>query len=142
MQLPDWAAGVGSRNVMVYDRLLRSANSEHPKAFWAKTLEEVNGGWVPHPQLIAPDVLKNIPHTPGFRALGNHGPGIKRRLIDDYKMSGVNDTVRLDGASVPASPNAAYVMTRTYGLSGKHLTPLLTLVEFAHSHKHVGIDGN
>ena len=56
----DRATGIESRDVMVYDRLLKSANSEPPEACRAGALDEVYRGRVSHPQLIAQKYLKTF----------------------------------------------------------------------------------
>ena len=54
-------------------------------------------------------------------------------------MSGINDALVLGGASAPNSWNAAYAMTRTYGLCCAQLPLLLLVVDCARAYKHVGI---
>ena len=138
--ISDWSDGIEQRNILVYDRLMRSANTDLAAACWDKTAAEVSRGWVSAPQPITPDILRTLPLTPRFCILEDHGSGPKHRLIDDYKMSGINDTLELEDTSVPQSLNTAYAMARTYGLAGCQLQLLVTIVDFAHAYKHVGID--
>ena len=110
-----WALGVGKRNLLVKGRLLKSYDNKLFKARWAKTSEEVGKGWVIKLLPVTPEVLKSIPLTPRWCILENHGSGVKRRISDDVKMSGINDNLELEDTSVPHSLNAEYATARTCG---------------------------
>ena len=106
-KLAERALGAERSNIQVYIRLSQSTNSELVNAGRRKTPDGIKRGWVARPQLITPGVLKTIPLTHRFPIIGDRGPGAKRRLIDDYKMSGINDAIHLEETPVPKIPNTA-----------------------------------
>lgn len=100
----------------------------------------INKGWASQPHPITHDVLKALPSIPIFCIEEDPVSGLKHRLIEDYKMSGITDTLQLEDASVPQTLNAANAMARHYGLTNMKLTLLLTTVDFAQAYNHIGID--
>ena len=94
IQISDRTAGIEQRNIEVYNRLLLSVDSKLTKIGRREAQDEISRCWVAQLQPIAPDVLETISLTPCFCIEECRGAGLKRRMIDDYKMSGINDTTQ------------------------------------------------
>ena len=84
---------------------------------WAESTGWLSRGWISKPAIIAPDLLREIPLTPRFGFREAHGEDPPRiRLVDDYKISGINATRDLLETSVPESLTTTHLLARTHAL--------------------------
>ena len=79
-----------------------------------RTMKEVEVGWITTPIPVS-QVPSNVPLTPRFAHPEQHGnQATKIRLIDDFRISGVNSTLSMNDTSIPDGLDALLAMCTGY----------------------------
>ena len=91
MSYQEWKEGIPRRNAVIYDRMLKAQSSDLAEACWAKTLTEVESGWITEPIDVTDTMLRTIPLTPRYAISEQHGNNPQKiRMIDDFRASAIN----------------------------------------------------
>lgn len=72
----EWKKGTPERNAKIFDRVLKSQNTELNKACWEKTLTEIAEGWITEPIDVTEAMLQTIPLTPRYAISEQHNRAI------------------------------------------------------------------
>ena len=99
-------------------------------------------GWLSTPQPVSQETIQNTPLPPRFAIWEQHGSATEKKilLIDDFKRSEVNSLLKLHDASAPNALDAMFEMARAFAPSWPNITLLLTIMDFAHAYKRIGVD--
>ena len=143
LTIQQWRAGLPARNRKIIGQLKKNSDSELSRHCWMKTLNEVQKGWVSTPEPISAKTIETIPLSPRFAIWEQHGAQKRKiRLIDDFKRSQVNALLHLKDTSIPNTLDTMFAMARAFALSWPLVTLMLTIMDFAHAYKHIGLDPN
>ena len=138
--LAEWRAQLPVRNRKILDRVVNAAKSDLSEACWYRTLDEVKRGRVTTPVAVTNAVLNSVALTPRYAISESHGGrAAKVRLIDDFRASGINDTISVQDTNIPESlgvflANLAFIRQ----LDPEQETRSFSL-DFSHAYKHIPI---
>ena len=139
-EFQDWKKTVPKRNTVNVDVIMKEQGSELSLECWRKTLEEVAAGWVSTPTPITEEDMATLPLTPRFARRERIGTDQeKTRLIDDFRASGVNETVSTTETDVPDTIDAALALATLYERLQKGLELNSFAVDFTHAYKNIPI---
>ena len=136
----EWKAGIPTRNAEIIKRMQEAQGSDLSNTCWGKTLREVSLGWLSEPTPLDDTTAATIQLTPRFAKNEQHGTSAQKvRLLDDFKVSGINSMLDTAETSVPDSLDV-FLSLATYT---KSIQPECDLkaasVDFKHAYKHIGI---
>ena len=85
---------------------------------------------------------KHDPLSHLFATRAQHGDAAEKKtsLLGDFKRSSGNPRPRLYDTSIPKNLGAMFAMERAIALDWPYVTLMLTIVDFAHAYKHIGLD--
>lgn len=72
MSFREWEEGIPERNKKIYERVLKSQNSELTGICWEKTHAEVKERWITTPTEVAETMPRATPLTPRYAISGQH----------------------------------------------------------------------
>ena len=135
--LEQWRDEIPERNKINTERVKKSQGSAAANACFEKTMKEVEAGWVSVPiPLSQADPL--WPLTPRYALEEQHGTQAKKiRLIDDFRASGLNNTVTVNDTNIPDGLDSFIATCSAYQRMLEGRTLLACSVDFAHAYKHV-----
>ena len=138
--MPEWRNGLEDRNRAMAHRVTHSASSPLTQVCWAKTLEEVEKGWISQPAPVSEDVIRSIPLSPRFAIEEQHGEWSKKvRVIDDFKASMVNDLLGLVDTNIPQNLATLLGMALTHAQFRDRQNLQVFSLDFSNAYKHVGV---
>ena len=86
-----WRARLPARNKAILERVLASKTDPLREECWSKTIEEFQNGWITAPQVVSPAMAASVALTPRYAIQDANSK--KVRVIDDFRASGINDTM-------------------------------------------------
>ena len=140
-EVSEWAARIPAANESAVDHVMAKQGSPEAVACWNLSLKEASRGWISEPTPLTPEVMGKTPLTPRFALPERHGLSANKkfRLIDDFKVPGVNDLLAAEDTCVPQGLDTFLSMV-TFSHALKHGVELLAFSEdFAHAYKNIGI---
>lgn len=78
MSYREWKNGIPARNAAIYGRVLKSQGSELSEACRAKTLLEIEAGWLTEPIDVTDDIIGAVPITPRYAISEKRGNSAKK----------------------------------------------------------------
>ena len=131
----EWKKSIPKLNAINIAMVVKTTGTKLATECYERTMKEVADGWVADPVPVSA-VDANRPLTPRYAAPEQHGNGHKKiRLIDDFRASGVNDTVSVADKRIPDGLDGFLATCSAYQrlLEGREL--LACSVDFAHAYK-------
>ena len=140
VSLQDLRANVRQQNARILRRMHPSADPELDEACWANTLDDEARGWLEDLRPLSPWDAANRLVSPRFAIWQSSGGQVKARVIDDFSVSQINQSVDASDTYRPENLDALASLARLQ----HQLQPSEPLsawsLDFAHAYKNLGVD--
>ena len=135
--MEQWLEELPERNKLNIARVVKSQGSAAANACYEKSMEEVKAGWLSEPIPLSQADPK-WPLTPRYAQEEQHGNQAKKiRLIDDFRASGLNNTVSANDTNIPDGLDSFVAICSNYQRMLQGRTLMACSVDFSHAYKHV-----
>ena len=136
--IQEWRRDMPARNAMIVNRVKTDNDEISTKKVFEKSMAEAKKGWLSTPTVLTKATMDMSPLTPRFGQWERHGlSDWKVRMIDDFKVSGINNILSTEDTSVPENLDAGLARIALYKRLAPGCVLNVTSVDFAHAYKHI-----
>ena len=138
--LAEWTEGIAARNAETIVRCEKFRCSADGSACWAKTIKEIDAGWLTPPVRLTPTMAESLSLSPRFAIFEERGDGPQKvRVIDDLGASGVNGVTATHDTAVPDSLDCVLALSVYFRLLSPGCVLQAASTDFRHAYKTIGI---